>query len=414
MESWNKPNETFVRLCTQMDEESTRLEDIVLEPSFPQVARAGPDSLQKFLFRDPILENLIEIILTDKLPTFVEPISPPDKKTEYEANQKIIKGALAIFTSGNPQIAHLFLQNQYFLDKMRTFQTTEFIHNQKVCGRFQIVFEFLARTTKGQSLTIFADQMQYIVQNLDHLVLRELFITLNLDHGVSEKQAEQICEQLSFGKVFWVANTIKILVRQKPELAQGFRSEKPSAMIIECAKKTNLDFSSIIEVLHLIPLLQIKASYAPPSFPENPAIRGAFLNAFPTKDTQELLKFFEPAPPVLTQARYNSIIRLEFEELDDFVLHNDIEQRILSALQKQKYNGLLYELALLLQDELGKQFPTLNQSLTNRMPTFEGPDLEEFEIPPDEPDFPLELEAEVDDFVPLAPAIQPPSLEIST
>ena len=241
-------------LSPLLKDPNTPLEKIVLSQQFTNLYRQESNDVIDYLFKDKVVEKLIQFALTKDL------VDDPN----FDKIEKIALTVLSV--RDKPKIEERISKCQILIEKVAEFPKSECARDPVICGHFNQVVECLVRTTNGEILGAeLKDLQSFLFDNLHILGLRELLYTLIVDYTlpfcVSPEMMELLLGKTAGPDGLSVLALIRDVIRAKDDLCDLLSNEAMMDLLFDLGIKnyvehplmSHLAFSVIASVIEHSP-----------------------------------------------------------------------------------------------------------------------------------------------------------------
>jgi hypothetical protein len=333
-------------LSPLLQDPGVTLEDVLRSSHLAAAIRRDPsDQLAEFLLSDDNMRRIAMYALTD-------------------SDQQLQKICVAILSTSTHRLQSGFRENLVLLDALASFPTGPSARDPKICGYFARICDLLIRSTGGSLLqTKFTFLQTFLVQNIDLLALRDLFVQFLIDFKEFYVPMDLLSEIAisDSQKSLFVLFTMRDCLKEKPEFFQSFDVlrnlltigeasflNNPSKCVVayslveQILAKSDKSFAKILEIFH---------------FPAEGAVcncaTAAALRLFPVAIKWFIHGFLTgELPTAVNDAICSGLANMEFTQLQCLVCDVHLNRLIgdaFVAYRQRKVNGHFLVAARLLR-----------------------------------------------------------------
>ncbi|KAK8890876.1 hypothetical protein M9Y10_028075 [Tritrichomonas musculus] len=373
-----------------LSDPNAKLETVLADRTFNNLLRNENQYLIDFLIRDDNVKKMHDYLLTDSY----------ENTKDFK---KIRPLCLNVLTSESEKLGEQLSSNEQYIDLLIDFSTSEWFRDPYRCGNYSYLIESLAKASSGDILSSkFTFLANYLMNNIDIMGLRQLFVRLVCDFSypfmVSSQMMDELVncifmhgeesndETLKYTKIdpkaLFVAFTIHDILKTDPHLGSLFESPDTLQTLLKLAifnyEKNPLFSSLLFNCISIIlenaiknedsastqndneiinfnnfePTLNINTNTEP--FISNSATSEA-LKLFPKSAINLVMKFLKSELPTLVcDVVMSSICKLPIEELQSFCTKFHLSSAIISLYKDYKHrktNGHFLILVKYLSDK---------------------------------------------------------------
>ena len=352
--SWYLGGPNLSSITELLDNPDTTVEMVLNDSSITQALRQGLDSLLSFFFDiEDHLTHLLNMVLTDYVPTS----SAIPAKTTRMALQVLTT------TSSSKNIEKL-VNNALFLQRLNDFPNSEFATNTRACGHYGRIIEAFTRATHGEFLKSVPTLQDFLKKKMINLGLRELFSTLITDFpsamGISQEYFIEITADPPENTMFYIISGIALAIPNQKDFINYINNVQFVKNLIDLAKREQDSLCRVSLQAYLLidkimaskkqdqdlkNLLAEESTKFDFSKEMSPALLGAVLRVFTTKEDKILLKVLEKGNSTfINDGIVRSFLLFNDEELMQFNERNNFSAKIMELFPQTKANSHLSKL----------------------------------------------------------------------
>lgn len=201
-------------LTPLLNDPKTKLEDVLLHSSLmPSLRRDEPsDALIRYILDQTNLDRLLTYALTNDL-------------ISEENFTKVQKASVDVLSTTSRKLQSEFRASSQLIEGLASFPNLPASRDPKLCGNFASIVELITRSTCGTLLsTKMSFLKDFLLNNLDMMGLRELFLRLVTDFSTQFRVTETLLDSIcALGKIEGVRGlcavaTIRDILQEKPDL----------------------------------------------------------------------------------------------------------------------------------------------------------------------------------------------------
>ena len=340
-----------------LQKQDTTIETILDDNALNQALRIGLPAMHNFLLNPEHMNSLLDIVLCD-----VEPHTKIPNKTT--------RTAVTILSTGISSLMGKLIKNEEYKQRIINFPKSEYRSNPKCCGHFYRIIESLARFSAGQFLSEIPDLKDYLINNMNCLGLRDLFLFLSTEFSFFDFQPEIFVELSKSANSkengFYVLSAMRELLKSKEKIIEDMQQPQVIENLFAIAYNDELSPLTQIEAFNLIQKLSdpltlndnqdipklVQSESEKYDFTKNRPknVLAAALKIFSTKNPEILLSIFSyDSMTSLKDGIIHSYDAFSKEDLEQFINQNDLFNKIMDAYRNTKTNYHLTDLIQIIQ-----------------------------------------------------------------
>ena len=354
---WGIQTNLVSSISALLQKENTPIETILDDNALNQAIRTNLPAMDNYLLNPNNMNKLLDIALSN-----VEPRSKIPNKTT--------RTAVSILSTGISTLMGKLIKNEEYRQRIINFPKSEFNSNPKCCGHYYRIIESVARYSAGQFLAEIPDLRSYLINNMNCLGLRDLFLFLSNQYSDFEPEPETFVELSRSGNSkengFYVLSAMRELLKIKEKVIDDMRQVEVVENLFTITKNESLPPMTQIEAFYLIQkiadphalnqnedILKLvqKENELYDFEKERPKnVLAAALKVFTTKNPKILLSIFSyESMTFLKDGIIRSFDAFSKEDLEQFINQNDLFNRIIDEYRNSKTNYQLTDLIQIIQ-----------------------------------------------------------------